>query len=84
MRRAAIVIVFLATNAVAQVPVARVAADAKVIDRVAEASTNDLPGGVLKRIVNEDIDLLRARHADGTYEYAGYDRMEANRKSDTF
>jgi len=83
MRRAVIVILCFATSAVAQVPVARVAADAKVIDRVAEASTNDLPGDVLKRIVNEDIDLLRGKHADGTYQYAGYDRMEANRKSDT-
>jgi hypothetical protein len=83
MRHIAVVLVFLATSAVAQVPVARVAADAKVIDRVAEASTNDLPHDVLKRIVNEDIDLLRGRHADGTYQYAGYDRMEAARKSDT-
>ncbi|HXH38813.1 MAG TPA: hypothetical protein VNN08_09320, partial [Thermoanaerobaculia bacterium] len=84
MRRAVIAVVFLATSAVAQVPVARVAADAKVVDRVAEASTNDLPGDVLRRIVNEDIDLLRGRHADGTYQYASYDRMEARRKSDTF
>ena len=83
MRHAVIVILCLATSAAAQVPLARVAADAKVIDRVAEASTNDLPGDVLKRIVNEDIDLLRGKHADGTYQYAGYDRMEANRKSDT-
>jgi hypothetical protein len=84
MRVTAIAIVFLAaTNVVAQVPVARVAADAKVIDRVAEASRNDLPRDLLKRIVNEDIDLLRGKRADGTYQYASYDRMEAGRKSDT-
>jgi len=84
MRRAAIVIALLAaTNAFAQVNVARVAADARVIDRVAEVSTNDLPRDVIKRIVNEDIDLLRGKRADGTYQYASYDRMEGGRKSDT-
>jgi hypothetical protein len=84
MRRAALIAVFLATNVIAQVPVARVAADAKVIDRVAEASRNDLPRDLLKRIVTEDIDLLRGKRADGTYQYAAYDRMEAGRKSDSF
>ena len=84
MRRAAIIIALLAAaNAIAQVPMARVATDARVIDRVAEVSTNDLPRDVLKRIVNEDIDLLRGKRADGTYQYASYDRMEGNRKSDT-
>ena len=73
-----------ATGLAAQIPVARVAADANVIDRVAEASTNDLPRDLLKRIVNEDIDLLRGKRADGTYQYAAYDRMEAGRKSDSF
>src|SRR5205807_3544977 len=73
-----------ATRLAAQIPVARVAADANVIDRVAEASTNDLPRDLLKRIVNEDIDLLRGKRADGTYQYAAYDRMEAGRKSDSF
>ncbi|HEX3068002.1 MAG TPA: hypothetical protein VHX14_05460 [Thermoanaerobaculia bacterium] len=76
-------ILFTATAALAQVPAARVAADAKVIDRVTEASRNDLPREVLTRIVNEDIDLLRGKRADGTYQYASYDRMEAGRKSDT-
>jgi hypothetical protein len=79
-----LVIVFASASAFAQVPIARVAADAKVIDRVAEASKNDLPRDLLRRIVNEDIDLLRVKRADGTYQYAGYDRMEAGRKSDTY
>lgn len=84
MRRAAIIIALLsAANAIAQVPIARVANDARVIDRVAEVSTNDLPRDVLKRIVNEDIDLLRGKRADGTYQYASYDRMEGSRKSET-
>ena len=85
MKRASIAIALLtATSIIAQVPVARVAADAKVIDRVAEASRNDLPRDLLKRIVTEDIDLLRGKRADGTYQYAAYDRMEAGRKSDSF
>jgi len=85
MKRIAIaVFVLAAVNLAAQIPAARVASDAKVIDRVAEASTNDLPKDLLKRIVNEDIDLLRGKRADGTYQYAAYDRMEAGRKSDSF
>lgn len=85
MRRVAIaIVVFAATSVFAQVPVARVAADAKVIDRVAEASRNDLPRDLLKRIVTEDIELLRGKRPDGTYQYAAYDRMEAGRKSDSF
>lgn len=84
MKRAAVAILLLvATTGLAQVPVARVAADARVIDRVTEASRNDLPRDILKRIVNEDIDLLRGKRADATYQYASYDRMEAGRKSDT-
>jgi hypothetical protein len=84
MRGAVVAAVLLgAASAIAQVPMARVAADARVIDRVAEMSRNDLPGDVLKRIVDEDIDLLRGKHADGTYQYASYDRMEGNRTSET-
>src|SRR6202008_4399242 len=67
MRRSTIIIALVAAaNAIAQVPVARVATDARVIDRVAEVSRNDLPTDVLRRIVNEDIDLLRGKRADGT------------------
>ncbi len=79
----AVAVILTATAGLAQVPAARVAADAKVIDRVAEASRNDLPRDLLTRIVTEDIDLLRGKRADGTYQYASYDRMEAGRKSDT-
>lgn len=76
-------ILLIASSGLAQVPVARVADDARVIDRVAEAARNDLPRDLLKRIVNEDIDLLRGKRADSTYQYAGYDRMEAGRKTET-
>ena len=43
----------------AQSPAQRVADDAMVIDRVAELSKRDLPRDLLKRMVTEDIDLLR-------------------------
>lgn len=84
MRSAVVItILLIASSMMAQVPVARVADDGRVIDRVAEAARNDLPRDLLKRIVNEDIDLLRGKRADGTYQYAGYDRMEAGRKTET-
>jgi hypothetical protein len=82
---AALLLVFAAGAAPAQTaPPARVADDARVIDRVAEASKKDLPIDLLKRIVNEDIDLLRVKRADGSYQYAGYDKMEAGRISDSY
>ena len=85
MRVMAATLLFLAaTAALAQTPAAHVADDAKVIDRVAEASRKDLPQDLLKRIVTEDIELLRVKRADGTYQYAGYDKMEAGRISQSF
>lgn len=67
-----------------QAPVVRVYEDARAIERVAEASRGDLPIDLLRRIVTEDIDLLRGKRADGTYQYAGYERLEAGRTSDSF
>jgi hypothetical protein len=82
-----IVVALFAATALAQqpqVPVARIADDAKVIDRVAEASKGDLPRDLLRRIVNEDIELLRGHRADGTYAYASYERMEASRATESY
>lgn len=77
-----LVILAFAVTAAADIPVQKVADDAKVIDRVAEAAKRDLPQDLLKRIVNEDIDLLRGKRTDSTYEFATYERLEASR-SDT-
>ena len=66
------------------IPVARVAEDARVLDRVAEASKRDLPRDLLRRIVDEDIDALRGKRADDTYQYAGYERMEAIRTTESY
>lgn len=80
-----ITIVFAAIlAATVDIPVARVADDAKVVDRVAQASKRDLPSDLLRRMINEDIELLRGRHSDGTYEYAGFERFEAGRTSKSF
>ena len=84
MKVIATLLFLVATVTFAQTPAARVADDAKVIDRVAEASKKDLPQELLKRIVNEDIELLRVKRADGTYQYALYDKMEAGRVSNSF
>jgi hypothetical protein len=77
-------IALFAVTATAQVPVARVADDAMVVDRVAEASKRDLPTDLLKRIVNEDVDLLRGKRPDGSFEFAKYERFEAARIEKSF
>lgn len=63
----------------------RVSDDAKAIDRVVEISRGrDVPIDILRRLVNEDLDLLRGRHADDTYDFASYERLEASRIRDSF
>jgi hypothetical protein len=84
MRQLFPIVLFAAATALAQSPMQRVADDALVIDRVAEASKRDLPVDLLKRIVNEDIELLRGRRADGTYEFATYERLESGRTTQSF
>jgi hypothetical protein len=76
-----IMVVLAAAGVHAQSPATRVAEDAKVIDRVAEASKKDLPDSVLERIVNEDLDLMRGKRADGSYEHAAYERLDSGRDS---
>lgn len=87
MRRTSIFAVLLlaaAWQAGAQLNVTRVVDDAKAIDRVAEASRRDLPIELLKRIVNDDIELLRGHRADDTYLYASYERMETGRSTGSY
>jgi hypothetical protein len=82
MKRLLLMMLFAAST-FAQ-PMQRVADDALVIDRVAEAAKRDLPSDLLKRIVSEDIDLLRGKRADGTFEFATYERLEASRNTQEF
>ncbi|HEV7242832.1 MAG TPA: hypothetical protein VGQ36_26640 [Thermoanaerobaculia bacterium] len=78
-------ILFLTTTLQAQQNVMqRVSEDAIVFDRVAQASKRDLPRDLLKRIVEEDIDLLRGKRADGTYEHATFERFDSGRINDSF
>jgi hypothetical protein len=87
MKHVAIALVLAAAGASAQtqpILVARVAEDAKVIDRLAEVSKRDLPHDLLRRIIDEDIDTLRGKAGDGTYQYAGYERMEQGRSSESY
>ena len=80
MKRYVLIVVLCAATAFAQPnPTERVANGALVFDRVAEASKRDLPKDLLQRIINEDIELLRGRRPDGSYEYAAYERFEAGR-----
>jgi len=62
----------------------QVSDDALVVDRVAQASKRDLPRDLLKRIVNEDVDLLRGKRPDGSFQYATYERFEAGRATQSF
>ncbi|HEU4887314.1 MAG TPA: hypothetical protein VFV49_05465 [Thermoanaerobaculia bacterium] len=74
----------LTASAQAQVPVARIADDGLVIDRVGEASKRDLPTDLLKRIVNDDIEQLRGKRPDGSYDFAKYERFEAGRVNGSY
>lgn len=78
------VLLLVAAPLFAQVNVEKVANDAIVLDRVAEASKRDLPRDLLKRIVTEDIEILRGRRNDGSYQYARYERLEAGRIEESF
>jgi hypothetical protein len=77
-------LLFAAAAAAANVPAAQIALDARVVDRVAEVSKRDLPRDLLKRMMENDIELLRGKRSDGSYAYATHDRMEASRQSESF
>jgi len=86
LRGGAAVLLFAVSAFAQQQPaqIAKVADDGLVIDRVAEASKRDLPRDLLKRIVSEDVDILRGKRQDGTYQYATYERFESGRETQSF
>ncbi|MGZ8832596.1 MAG: hypothetical protein ACXW19_05290 [Thermoanaerobaculia bacterium] len=86
MRRALVLalLAYASTVYAVEIPVQRVADDAKVIDRVAQMAKRDLPQDLLKRILNEDIDALRGKRGDGTYDNATYERLESSRADQSF
>ena len=84
MKRALLIVLFAAAAAAQQNVVQRVADDAIVFDRIAQASKRDLPRDLLKRIIEEDIDLLRGKRTDGSYAYATFERFDSGRIEDSF
>ena len=85
MKRVLLIALFAAAAAAQQPNVAqRVADDAIVFDRIAQASKRDLPRDLLKRIIEEDIDLLRGKRTDGSYAYATFERFDSGRIEDSF
>ncbi|GAC1402307.1 MAG: hypothetical protein NVSMB68_16320 [Thermoanaerobaculia bacterium] len=78
------IVVFAASLQAAEIPVQRIADDAKVVGRVAEAAKRDLPQDLLKRILNDDLESLRGKRSDGTYDYATYERLESSRTDQSF
>ena len=76
--------VLMATATTTEVPIARIIDDAKAVDRVAAASKHDMPRDLLKRMLNEDMELLRGKQKDGSYQHASYERFEAGRDSSSF
>jgi len=80
-----VVLALLATQAFGQVPPPeRVGTDGLVIDRVAEVSKRDLPTDLLRRMITDDIELLRGRRSDGSYAYATHERFEAGRVTNSY
>ncbi|HYS55555.1 MAG TPA: hypothetical protein VER58_17490 [Thermoanaerobaculia bacterium] len=73
------ILAFILAAVAVEVPIARVIDDAKAIDRVAAASKRDMPHDLMRRILNEDIETLRGRRSDATYEYAGFERFDSGR-----
>ncbi|HKB79870.1 MAG TPA: hypothetical protein VKH35_09160 [Thermoanaerobaculia bacterium] len=76
--------VLIAAAAVPDIPVARVADDARSIDRFGAYAKHDLPDDLIRRMLTDDIELLRGKRSDGTYAYAGFERFESGRTSESF
>ncbi|HUR80484.1 MAG TPA: hypothetical protein VM733_06940 [Thermoanaerobaculia bacterium] len=84
MKKTLIAALLLTTSLRAQDAAQRVADDAIAIDRVAAAAKRDLPTDLLRRIIDEDLDLLRGRRNDGSYQYASFERFDSGRMTTDF
>lgn len=62
----------------------QVADDARVLKRVADVARRDLPKDLVKRILDEDLELLRGPRGDRDYVYAKWERTESGRADETF
>lgn len=85
MKRILITLAIAGSLGAQEVSVAqRVSEDAIAIDRVGAASKRDLPVDLLKRIIVEDIDLMRGKRNDGTYQYASFERLDSGRITESY
>lgn len=84
MKRVLMIALLFAASTQAQDVAQRVTDDAIAIDRVAAASKRDLPTDLLRRIIDEDVELLRGRRNDGSYQYASFERFDTGRISQDF
>lgn len=82
---------FLSLSLLATLPSARAAVnpqlvydDAKVIRRVVEVTGRSVPRDLIDRIAKQDLEALRGRRLDDTYEFATYEREEASRQTEDF
>jgi hypothetical protein len=82
--RKLLIALLLVTSVRAQDVAQRVTDDAIAIDRVAAAAKRDLPTDLLKRIIDEDLDLLRGKRNDGSYQYASFERFDSGRMTTDF
>ena len=57
----------------------RVYLDARAIERIAGVTHRDLPRAVLQRVVAEDLDLLRGKGKDSTFEFVHFERFASGR-----
>lgn len=65
--------------------ISQVADDARAIRRVTEvAGRRDLPRDILRTIVKEDIDILRGKQPDSTYQFAEYGKEDAGRITEDY
>ena len=58
--------------------------DAKVVRRIADVARRDLPRDVIRRILDEDLELLRGKIGDQQYRYARWERTASDRREERF
>lgn len=79
-----IVSLLLATALQAQSTAQRVYEDAIAFDRIGAVAKKDLPKDVMRRLIDEDVEVLRGKRPDGTYQYASFERFDSGRTTKEF
>lgn len=89
MKKTAISLLFLVAGAAVAQPsnpeiASMVYEDAKVVRRIADVARRDLPRDLVRRILDEDLDLLRGKISEQQYRYARWERTESDRREERF